>query len=138
MLRCGATHAEASFASAIFGRHGGLSYSSFVEVNRILRRSLASRGNQVVRPRLLRVRRWQGFFAGREHPSATLSDLGAYGSWRSPANGGMEELGLDCFSIFSPRVFYVKPMALSSNTWLCSVSVVKGPMWKLYLPRVMS
>ena len=41
LLRCCATHTEASFAFVIFGRHGGLFCSFLVEVNRILPNSMS-------------------------------------------------------------------------------------------------
>jgi hypothetical protein len=55
---------------------------------------------------------------------------------RSPASGGGDILGSDCFSYSSSRVFFVTFEVLSSNPRFLSASDVKGPRCNLYPPRM--
>ena len=125
------------FAAAIFGRHGGPSSTSVLEAYLTLCWSSAARRRQVVRPRRPQAGRWQRFIAGGERLSIPLSDLGVHSTLRSPAVGGGDAQGLDCFSSFSSRVFSVRVEALSSNIRFVRASVVKGPLYKMYPPLVM-
>ena len=75
-------------------------------------------------------------FSEGELSSAPLSDLGASYAWRSPTAGGGDALGLDCFLSVSSKVFSVRAVALSSNIRFFRASVVKGPLCKMYPPRV--
>jgi hypothetical protein len=50
--------------------------------------------------------------AGKELPSSRLRFLGGI-AWRTPASGGGDTRGLDCFIFFGSRVVCVKRKALS-------------------------
>jgi hypothetical protein len=78
-----------------------------------------------VHPRDPGCGRWTGLVAGAEPSSELLSDLGG-DALRSPATCGGEALGPDCFSIFSPRVVFVRMRGLIFKFQLLSASDVKG------------
>jgi hypothetical protein len=122
--------------TVILGRQGGPSTTSIAEaLLRSVRRSSALLHRQVVRPRRRRSDRRIRSFAG----SMLLSNLASYldgNVWRSPASGGGDSQGPDCFPRFCPRVFFVMFEDLSSNSWfLCAIDA-RGPLCKMYLPRV--
>jgi hypothetical protein len=89
--------------------------------------------HQVVRPRWLRGGQRWWCIAGRGYSSFLVLFLGG-DAWRTPATCGRGTSGLDCFFIFSPRVWFVKVQALSSNFLVLRARVVKGSSCNLYLP----
>ena len=107
MLRPGGNHAVALIAAVIFGRYGGLSCSSCVEVFRALRRSSTARCVQVVRPRRFRAGWRQWFFPGGESSRWFLVNLGVACTWRSPAISGVASQAPHCFSFFCAGVLFV-------------------------------
>ena len=131
-LMTGATHTVDKIAAVTLGRYGGPSSSSMVEDLLALRRSSTSRCHQVVRPRRLRVGRWQRLIAGGETASIPLTDLGASSTLRSPATGGGEAQAPDCFFAICAEGLVVSTEALSSNTRFFRASVGKGPLCKMY------
>src|SRR4051812_44969662 len=82
-----AEHMVGTEEDVIFGGHGGPSYSSTMEVNRILRWSSTPPYHQVVRPRGHRGGRRKWFFIGREFFSVFLLYLGG-NTLRSLETGG--------------------------------------------------
>ena len=109
LLHHRAPHAVDKLAVAILGQKGGRSSTSISEACSIRRRSSAARYSQVVHPRLQRGCRRLWSLAGRETPSGSpCSDLGVLRAWRSPATGGGDDPGPDCFPLFSSRVWNVK------------------------------
>jgi hypothetical protein len=108
-------HAGGILVSAIFGRHGGLCSTSDVDAfHRFCCWSSVLLRRQVVRPRWLGGAQWRRFFAGRGHSSNLPLFLGG-DALRTPATCDGGTRGLNCFFIFSYRVFYVNKQALSSN-----------------------
>ena len=116
-----ASHAVAMLAAVIFGQNGGQSSTSMAEACfDSLRRCSTPLCLQVVRPRRCSGGRRQRIFIGMEtQASKTVSDLGgAIGAaWRSPAFGRGGFLGLDCFFIFSSRVFFDKSRGPVLEFW---------------------
>ena len=131
-LRPRATHAEARFASLIFGRYGVPSSTSIAEACR----SSSVRCRQVICSRRLQPGRRQRFIAGRERSSIPLQYLGAVSTWRSPAARGEDAQVPDCFFTFCARVFFATFEALSLNTRFFRASIVKGLFVILYPPHV--
>jgi hypothetical protein len=93
-------------------------------------------GSQVVRPRLSGGSQGLDLGAGEEHSSILRSELGG-DAWSSPAVGGRDALGPDCFSHLLVRVFFVKWEAPSSNFRFLRARDVKGLFCKMYLPHVL-
>ena len=115
VLLPGENHAMDKLAVALYGQEGGRCSTSMAEALSLQRQCSAMRSIQVVRPRMPLVcwRLWM--LVGKESPSDMSSnDLGGF-AWRSPARCGGGAQGLDCVSIFSSRVLFVKSKVLSSN-----------------------
>ena len=114
LLHLGAPHAAVLLADAIFGQEGGQCSTSS---------GRPSRSNASARR--LDASKWfvpgcvlsagVGGSSPEGRVRATCSDGLGGSTWRSPASCGGDTRGLDCFSFFSSRVFYVKAKALSSN-----------------------
>jgi hypothetical protein len=119
--------ARGLLASAIHGRHGGLE-STTSDLEALLLPSCWSSAFcccQVVRPRQLQGVQQRRILAGLGRSGICALFLGG-NAWGTPATRGGDIQGLDCFSIFSPRVFSVRWLALSSNIWFFRASDVKG------------
>lgn len=116
--------AGGNLATAILG-HGGQSTTSDRRLLSVICWSSTPRGCQVVRPRKSQGSQRRRSLAGRGRSSALVLLLGG-NALRTPAAGGRDAHGLDCFFNFLARVFLVKVQALSSNTWFFRTSDVKG------------
>jgi hypothetical protein len=121
-----AEHIASRFDAVIFGRCGGPISTSIMEASLSsaaeARRSLATKW---FRPRWLDDGRWQKICAGREPSSFLLQFLGG-DARRTPAVGGGETLGLDCFLVHLCRVFFVKCEPLFSNSRFFGRVMYKG------------
>ena len=115
VLQEGDHHVVDKIAAAFSGQDGGRISTSMAEALAIWRQSSASRSGQVIRSRLRRdcwrpiVRR-----QGETECSTGLRSRRSR-AWRSPVTGGGVDIGLDCFSILSSKVCFVKMQGLSSN-----------------------
>jgi hypothetical protein len=104
-------------ASAIICRHGGDSTTSGLEaLHRFHRGSSTPPCHKVVHLRWLRGGKRHWIFIRRGLSSKVPLILGG-DAWSTPTICGKGTQGLDCISILSSRVLFVKWKALSSNSW---------------------
>jgi hypothetical protein len=123
--------ARGSSASAISGRHGGITATSIEEAffssAAEARRRFATKWSC---PRWLNAGCWQKICAGREPTSYLLLFLGD-NAWRTPASRGRDTQALHCFDLLICRVFFVKCKPLSSNSRFLVRVLYKGFFAKL-------
>jgi hypothetical protein len=125
--------ARGSSASAIYGRCGGHQSTTSRKEALLHPRgwSSASCRHQVVRPRWCPGVRRRRIYARKGCSGVCVQFLGG-DALRMAAYDGRDSQsqGLDCFSIFSPRVFFALWQASSSNIGFFSASDVKGTACK--------
>jgi hypothetical protein len=97
-------HVGGIHAPVIFCRQGGMSSTSMMEALRIRRWSSMLPRRQVVRPRRLGGSQRLWFYVGRR-PSSALPLLLGGNALRTPAFGGGDARGLDCFASLVPGCF---------------------------------
>jgi hypothetical protein len=123
------------FSVTIFCRYGGAYSTSSAE-------ALLRSGRGCLNPLLYEVihspwRRggpWLLIVAGRGLPSSWSLILGG-DALRTPAMGGKDAQGHDCFLSFCSRVFCVKGMALSGWWFYPGNAMSKDHFYKMYSPR---
>jgi hypothetical protein len=132
-----ANHVVPYNGTAIFCRTSGPSSTSKMEVPRCsVRRSSSSLHRQVVRPRRRRSGHRIINVAGSMLSSVLASHLDGNVS-RSPATGGGDVQGPNCFFSFCLRVFYAILEGLSSNSGLSVQKMLEDLFVNLYPPCVM-
>jgi hypothetical protein len=128
--------ADAFIASVILCRQGGNSSTSMLEAfSRHCRGCSNSFRGEVIRsPHRSEGPRWMSVIGSRL-PSSWPLLLGGDAS-RTPANGGEDAQGPDCFSSLCSRVFFVKEMTLSVGWAFPRAALLQDCFCNLYSPRV--
>jgi hypothetical protein len=123
-------------AAAIHGREGGAPSTSDVEaLNQLCLGCSKLALCEVIRSPQGGDGPRQQALAGKGLRSSWLWFFGG-NAWRTPAMCGRGSEGPDCFFYFCPRVCCVILEGPSSNYWFLRARDARGPLCKLYLPRL--
>jgi hypothetical protein len=127
--------ADALIASFILCRQGGISSTSMLEAcSRHCRGCSNSLRGEVIRSPHRREGPRRMSVVGRGLPSTWSLLLGGDAS-RTPANGGDDAQGPDCFLSLCSRVFFVKELVLSVGWAFPRAALLQGRFCNLYSPR---